>query len=141
MSYETWKQKYYPTDAITFRGGDLADLDTVIEAIEHSLRKWRGLSKTALREHGLVKSMWRIGKESQDREEYDLSISGNSCALCMLSGQDCDKCPIVEVTGDVCDGDDSQYDTWCSFTNPDPMIDLLETVLQHYLDIRERTAV
>lgn len=55
-----------------------------------------------------------------------LAIDGDSCALCVLSGFTCNRCPIVKVTGKNC-MESGQWDKWTN-GNPHPMRKLLKKV-------------
>ena len=46
MSLKTWKKEFYPISASRVRKDAIA-------AIEHSLRKWRGLTKDQMKRHGV----------------------------------------------------------------------------------------
>lgn len=118
MSLESWKAEFYPVPAADASGSDA-------EAIEHSLRKWRGLEPEALARHGVE----RRGRYIQDAEEC-LLIGDTSCALCrrhdVMDGT-CPRCPIKLARGRRCDradalevrsGTDSPWVEWAGNGNP-----------------------
>lgn len=99
MSLKTWKAEFYPKPASRVAKK---------EALAHSLQKWKGLTKAALKRHGVVKAGWEIidGKDS-------FTISAASCALCVhhlntsvfaQSPDRCGECPLAAVRrGVACD--------------------------------------
>jgi len=125
MSLATWLKKYYPVKA-----SDAASND--IEACEHSLRKWRGLSLTILKKHKVNKNTFAILDDADS-----LDIDDRSCALCVrhndaLNG--CPSCPITKATGKICCDDSSMnspYATWDYTGNHAPMIKVLEKALAY----------
>lgn len=133
MSLKSWKAEFYPEPA------DEAVQDAV-GAVEHSLRKWRGLTKGALERHELKKDLNYI----RDAQEH-LVIDAESCALCQIyivSGQDiddrCGGCPLMVVRGGVrCDDEteDEPYSpyhgwSWAGPWDPGPMVEWLEKALE-----------
>ena len=124
MSLTTWEKEFYPITAKEFEKG--ANDRTLVD---HSLRKWRGLRIENLRRHKLIQEGCEIGGF--------LAIDDRTCALCaryLHPGCMCDGCPIVEVRGDRCDNkkdgeDESPYHLFTCFSNPEPMITLLEEAL------------
>ena len=126
MSLDTWKAEFYPIPASACPPG---------QAVEHSLRKWRGLRKENLERHGIERDGRFIGIEFR--------IGDETCALCRIyydhkaAYRDaCNDCPIHQLTGARCDSSGSPYDSFGSpydsfVTNgdPEPMIALLERTL------------
>lgn len=125
MSLETWKAEFYPIDASKV---------PVEDAVQHSLRKWRGLTKENLASHELSRN-----RRSIEEGGYggSLPINSESCALChhYFNGnvQDsCDGCPLFESLGRICyegceeDNRDSIYHQFTINGNPLPMIAALE---------------
>lgn len=146
MSLETWKQEFYPVAA------EHAAVDE-LSAIDHSIAKWTGMRPDNLARHATTSSAsnLRIVNVNDPVSDDCLIVASDSCALCVLNDRrcgdkyyGCDKCPIVEATGDGCDGgyydydrdedDPTPWDTWLSTGNPEPMIQLLETTRQYFLD-------
>jgi len=96
MSLATWKAEFYLVPASKVKKA---------EALAHSLRKWQGLTKTALKRHGLIRES--CGIFGEDRSFY---ANSDTCALCHFwiseagfSGG-CMACPLAIVRGGVrCD--------------------------------------
>jgi hypothetical protein len=120
MSEESWKEEFYNVDA-----GDTCKA----QAVEHSLRKWKGLTKESLRRHGLSR--------------VPIEISSYTCALCLHyydEEPECNACPIVKVTGRECDGDldypEEESSPWGDYVDsrdPSRMIALLIEVETKYV--------
>jgi len=96
MSLTTWKQEFYTTPATTPQDK--------LSAIEHSLKKWRGLTKENLERHQVAKNNKFIF-DIKDKTDA-LLIAGSSCALCCLYYLDgCEGCPLYRSLGNIeCDG-------------------------------------
>ena len=142
MSLDSWKKEYYPVPA------EEVDLSN---AIEHPLRKWRGLRPDALEEHnvtvinGLLFDAEDFAESRRNLRPY-LAIDAESCALCIhyydeeaevlrvtgiLSPDVCINCPLFSVLGKRCDdGADSPYMLFLNTHNPGPMIRALEMTLE-----------
>lgn len=133
MSLETWKAEFYPIEASKV---------LVEDAVQHSLRKWRGLTKENLKKHGV---------KQDGNSIYDvfgsLRLNYGSCALCFhyeCSVSDCPGCPLVSVLGTRCDicvnRDDehivSPYREFIWRNDPLPMIEALEKAAALEPDIR-----
>lgn len=135
MSLESWKAEFYPTPA--------TEPQTAIEALEHSLRKWRGLTASNLKHHRLRKSVMCLA------DDWDqLDIDGESCALCQLFNfahgrEGCTSCPITlyrckdsEEEPLLVEYCYREYRAWTEHkeasADPYPMIKLLEEVLAWY---------
>ena len=129
MSLATWKAEFYPTEAKDCP----AD-----QAIEHSLRKWRGLRAETLRTHGLKTSVGDL----VDSEGKRFVMGAESCALCeqfykaTVDYEDrCAACPLAQARGGVsCDETTSEernapWWEWGDKYNPEPMIAALEKAL------------
>ena len=69
MSLQTWMDEFYPTPAQKF--------PTELEAVEHSLRKWKGLTKENLEKHSVVHCRFSI----RDDAHVQLDIDSTTCAL------------------------------------------------------------
>ena len=110
MSRESWIVEFYPVDAKDTNPRDAAT---------HSLQKWRGLTREALTKHGI------------DQSPFD--VDGDTCALCQVH-EECDTCPIVKMTGNVCvvkvGGEWTPWGHWVLAEDPRPMIKLLEEVVE-----------
>ena len=138
MSLETWKKEFYPVEADSPEAQASARA-----AIEHSLRKWRGLRPEALLKHE-VRLEGPYNKEvvddCADAEDESQFISSRSCALCIRfddADGNCDGCPIVKVSGMACDlkdedergPDASAWEMYIYYADPEPMIAQLEKAL------------
>lgn len=131
MSLETWKAEFYPEEAHdASERGDSA-------AVEHSMRKWVGLSPANLEKHGMVTS--KIGSnifEQKDREKVFHAHAG-TCALCELYARNkCKDCPLTKTRGVSCDDerDDeevSPWHEWAHMQNPEPMVYWLNLAKEH----------
>lgn len=142
MSYETWRQKFYPVEAKDCREGD---------AVAHSLLKWEGLRPDALDDHGLEvrvsiftptifevhEDVVRDGVVVRNKHPA-LEIDGISCALCVHHAETgCPNCPIVLATGKACDRwseDDDETPVYMHFketNDPEPMIHVLRQALDY----------
>lgn len=120
MSLETWKDEFYPVEALAVLKKD---------AVEHSLRKWRGLRAANRAKHGVVLEACGIVRGD---DGAGLVIASSTCALCMWYSDSvgyCRRCPIVKCNGCGCDGDGSPYVEFLGRGDPEPMIALLEKTL------------
>lgn len=125
MSLQTWKEEFYPTEADS--------PEAQASPIEHSLRKWKGLTKENLDKHGLKKA---VNTNYVHDSNVGININGDSCSLCVNCTKkkdidweflDCQSCPITKYN----DGVDciAQYDHWFDEADPNPMIALLDHTL------------
>jgi hypothetical protein len=102
VSLKTWKAELYPKPASRVSKRD---------ALVHSLQKWKGLTKAALKKHGV--ELCSFGTLRDGAEEF--YVASNSCALCMRylrvsgglmlgeSGR-CGECPLaISRNGIPCD--------------------------------------
>lgn len=118
MSLETWKEEFYP----------VAAKDVPLQtAIDHSIRKWEGLTPENLQRHGIWKlSYRRIGIDDDD-PLGGFFINSGTCALChyfILKTSSCANCPLFEVRGlTSCD---STTDLECSSRFLSPYEEFLE---------------
>jgi hypothetical protein len=122
MSDQTWIDEFYPTPACEFEGD-------AVDALRHSLQKWRGAREGALAAHALHK--------------VPVYFNDSTCALCSLfyDGGRCSRCPLYDSAGERrCDGsgpgfggqEASPFGQWCYHGNPEPMIEALERALTKY---------
>ncbi len=119
MSFKTWKAKYYPVPSSEATGSDL-------EALDHAILKWSGLTPKILAEHGLSTENGALFCHSQGVFEIETS----TCALCERRN-DCHTCPILLVAGCSCSGSniaephkkrgDDVFGPFCDQGNPVPM--------------------
>lgn len=130
MSMKTWKEEFYPVGADeAAKGGNLA-------AVEHSIKKWEGLTLENLAAHGVRQhedAPYVItGPEGLGPGDFPLSMG--TCALCeifALRGRECHGCPLYDVRGAKCfkDGkDEAPYNAFCEEYpgRPGPMIEALK---------------
>jgi len=147
MSYETWKAQHYPVPA--------NDPEALARPITHSLRKWEGLRKAVLDEHGLKMGSKEALPPRARQSLFDtgtgqtvLQIATESCALCVkhlckpassLQGS-CAACPLYLTRGEPCDSQirahiGERVSPWASWTRhryPEPMIELLKAALMKF---------
>jgi len=119
---EAWIKKYYPVEAISlFNASD-------IECTQHSLNKWRGLTKEVLGQYGLVANGYAI-----EGYNFKFRVNDDSCALCIkyvVREKSCANCPLCKQLGKPCDvTEDSPYFTFTYKESPLPMIEALEKTL------------
>lgn len=127
MTLKTWEKEFYPKSA--------SSRMTKRQAIEHSLKKWQGLTHKNLIKHGLETGFKSI-LEIDGREE--IYINSITCALCVKyldydaeEGKYCVRCPLVQTLGKPCDIDDfSPYVKWFETGNPAAMIKALQKALE-----------
>ncbi len=129
MSLITWKKEFYSRPLKKF---------TRLQAIEHSLRKWEGLTRANLKKHG-VEPLSFIAKVITDGEDT-LRIDTTTCALCHKyqytqpkgNFDECAACPLYETLGKGCgDGhDDDPFTAWGVRSDPKPMIKALKKCLK-----------
>ena len=132
MSLVTWKASYYPIDA-----ADVPESD----ALAHSIRKWEGLQKDALKEHGCEVRGGIVCQIGSGDCADDLEVAAHTCALCVhfakgdehaSNGRSCDTCPLAiarrgvpcdEETADELKGDgDSPYHYFTGSYDAAPML-------------------
>lgn len=95
MSLASWKKEYYPTPA--------SSIKTDSGAVAHSIRKWKGLSKQAMKKHGIEWGAAYATVHEPDNVSRYFEISEKSCALCVLHPV-CVGCPLAAVRrGYACD--------------------------------------
>lgn len=126
MSLETWKAEFYPIPAAD------GSIKTNLQAVQHSLKKWKGLWKDNIQKHGIgITGYGNI----EDVTDY-LAIDADSCALCVKHYNDvrvgCAACPLSRVRSGVrCDArkkgeSDSPFTQWAMHHNPSLMIHWLQ---------------
>lgn len=129
MSLKTWKKEFYSRPLKKF---------TKIQAIEHSLKKWTGLSKKNIQKHGLFLKNYT---SLRDAENLSINIDCESCALCVKYLKDwdgsviskCEQCPLYITLGRACDdrtSGDSPYSLFIDNQDPEPMIVALKKCLK-----------
>lgn len=136
MSIETWRTEFYPEEAVAvaLRGND-------IECIEHSIRKWSGVSPENLQKHNVYVRGFRIEARDEDASWSHLPMASETCALCHLAdirlneeqGDECSQCPIVKATGAKCD---SQWHHFETGEGEVPMQQLLQKTLEFLKELK-----
>lgn len=141
MTVETWMVEFFDVDVDGIEKNKVA-------ALEHSIKKWKGLTRENLNKHCVSIVNFEDRPELADgKTTQRFVINSRSCALCqlfMLDGGDaeanCTQCPLAQYRGgypcDVCgptqiDGKEICPNPWKAFKerNPQPMIDQLEQTL------------
>jgi len=121
MSLTTWKREHYPIPAGKCKKAD---------AVAHSLQKYLGTRRTALKRHGVR----RDGTVLWDKEYKAFYFSGDTCALCWFyrdkDGKCSPKCPIIVESGQACESAGSLWGDWCNTDDPEPMIRALRQALR-----------
>jgi hypothetical protein len=138
MSLKSWREEFYPTDA------DSAADEGELAAVNHSIKKWSGLSATALAAHGMTKLPTRTLIQEADAAilgaENAFWFDMETCALCMRTETDgevlCDKCIVFTATGSTCD--DGPYSSWHMQGNPTPMQKLLAITRDYLLGQQDK---
>jgi hypothetical protein len=135
---QAWLAKFYPVDAME---------STKQNAVEHALRKWRGLTSHVLQEYDLYLDDHVVAKRGPNGKTV-LEIGADSCSLChhYLEG-DCIKCPLYKaLNGRKCDYsaiDDEPLSPYRQFRengSPDKMIAALEKCLPKTIKKKLETA-
>lgn len=129
MSMRTWKKEFYPIHA-------REATHSTLEALQHSLRKWEGLTEKNLEKHGL----FRYGAIVHEiKGEDSFRINDHTCALChlflvvpTLGEHQCMGCPLYELRGYPCDrGEKAPYFEFIEDDRIEPMINLLKLAIRH----------
>jgi hypothetical protein len=121
MSLATWKSEFYPVEA-----KDVPEAD----ALDHSIRKWEGLTTENIVKHHMTVGYGRIISSRGG----EFTIDGESCALCAVYFSEtnkCRPCPLVSVRGVSCDNegegeDNSPFNHFLEYNDPIPMLNLLK---------------
>ena len=139
MSIETWKEEFYTVPA-----DDRRAKRSHTAAVNHSLKKWRGLTKENLEKHGLIKKSMTSVIIPINGGGY-ISTAGTTCALCCMEDDRtclnnstnekfCRRCPLFRTLGKQCNQENffdiseepSPYSEFLSKDDPLPMIKALE---------------
>lgn len=131
MSKMSWLAEFYPIDA------NAEALRTNLQRVRHSLQKWRGLRKEALKKHNIVVRDAGGALYTKRTDNFVLEIDSRSCALCVKHYNDwrmrtCASCPLARTrAGHPCDTtkkgeNESPWRAWVQEQNPEPMIAALE---------------
>lgn len=121
MGLKQWRRKFCPQ--LNFK-----DM-TPVQAVQHALRKWRGLCKENLRKYGMV----RRGKVIWDKEDGKFAITTETCSLCYFwyGKDDCNDCPLARVNEEIpCCAENGAYSEWLESGHTKPIIRGLENALK-----------
>lgn len=125
MSANTWKKEFYPITAREAAEG------TNLEAVRHSLQKWKGLRPDNMKKHKLI---LKYGEILYKGEEV-IVMGDTSCSLCVKHDTRfgaCGTCPLSRSRGgNRCDRtrareEKSPWGAWITYNDPEPMIAALE---------------
>lgn len=117
MSITSWKKEFCPPISKT----------TPETALDHSIKKWKGLSKKNITKHklNLINGTLFYGKRK-------LEITEENCALChhfkMDSSPMCGRCPIYKNLATTCILD---FEEFRDYGNSKPLLQLLKLVKKH----------
>lgn len=131
----SWLREYYPLTVSELVKNRVTSRDMV----EHSLRKWKGLTPEVLDQHQLSIFDKVYEKVLVDESMYPvLSISDASCVLCHQfvyfdhkDNMKCEDCPLHRVLGHRCD-DERNNVYKKSLLGSSEMIEALEKALEEY---------
>ena len=118
MSLKTWLDEFYPIPAAKVSKED---------ALEHSIRKWKGLLPENLEKHQVVYQWEELQSQNEEELIQPLPISSSSCALCQHWYDDesgCPECPLVKAGNNCCEDYDSAWRE--RYNNPARMVEELE---------------
>lgn len=126
MSAKSWLGQAYPTPAAECPKS---------KALEHTLLKWRHITPSMLKRHGLKKSHACI-LDKFDNEI--LRIGAGSCALCIYYNHDIscrskdgEQCPIFKARNTRChSGYRPPYCIWLFEDDARPMIELIRKTIR-----------
>tara|TARA_Y100000034_G_scaffold6296_1_gene6940 strand:- start:88 stop:438 length:351 start_codon:yes stop_codon:yes gene_type:complete len=100
------------------------------------LQKWIGLRKENLKKHGLKRRDKKLYEYGKPYAVY--SITTKTCDFCKKHYRrlnyglsDCSTCPLFKIRNAKCfkPRDDSPYAKYINKSNPEPMIELIRSVL------------
>lgn len=131
MSGNTWLKEFFPVAAYYAAKG------TNIEAVRHSLQKWKGLRPDAMEKHHVCirDNDANVYANVYDQKGNLVMFMGDaSCALCHKhTGRfSCSSCPLARVrSGKRCDRErqheeEAPWGAWVTSRDPEPMIAALE---------------
>ncbi len=151
MCMKSWKAEFYPVRAYNFTPQNGVQLTSDVELLEHSLKKWEGLTPENLAKHGcsVHPDQWykigdELGFKDEDEPGHRMFLGSDSCSLCVArinhqgtEEERCVRCPISLFTGRACDADalmappnSSPYAMFGKNKDPQPMIELLRNTLE-----------
>lgn len=143
MSLHPWKEEFYPVPA------DDPSIKTNLQAVQHSLQKWRGLRPDVLVAYGVMVTP----RGHLQADTTYLGIDSDSCALCIRHDDGrrpgaCQTCPLSrERSGKRCDERrrdellSSPWRLWVADHNPEDMIRWLEKAEATLLKDQQRGKV
>jgi hypothetical protein len=132
MSLKTWKSEFYKVPA--------NEVKSDIEALDHSILKWDGLSEVNLEKHRLYYDKDYGFIVGLDSDYFDgdgrLDIDSSNCALCQLHlSPTCENCPLYKALGNQkCDDTGMPYLEFLDDGNVLPMQAALEVAKREYLE-------
>lgn len=138
MSIATWRGEFYPVPADVV-ACNTADCEGVA-LVEHSLRKWRGLTVENQRLHHVKLQSTLLWDDDAARDP--MRIDASTCALCAYyqpeeeydedlgeEVTDCHGCPLAELLDGSCDRRGQPFRALLDRSDPLPMIAALERTL------------
>lgn len=151
MSYQSWMDEFMP------EAPDSLDIDNTLSirriwAMQHSLKKWKGLQAENIQKHdGILNYAAGFVRFSDGR----LDVSADTCALCVefLTDQhgadECAECPLYQWSmmrdlSHPCNRDtgvpagDVPYSYWRNSGDPTMMINRLQDTLNWLLQPTEQ---
>lgn len=127
MSISSWKNEFY-------QGRVSKAAASLNGALEHSIRKWTGLSAANLVKHGLIKDPMQQDMIVNPATGASFEVSADQCALCAydsrVSNWACDACPLKHVDA-RCAKFDSPYTHWTETGDTKRMIAALKKAQKH----------
>jgi len=140
--HHKWLQTFYPISANEAAAG------SALEAVRHSLQKWRGLSADNMAKYHVQLRGGMLVVDA-DASEVLIAIASDTCSLCVKyynvharSGKTgCETCPIFFAHDRACDDRDlGEWQAWSRTKDPLPMIEVLEAT-EAYLMSQGNTSV
>ena len=132
MSLITWKKEFYSKKP--------SKRMSTLEAIKHSLKKWKGLTQKNLKKHKVLKPDQEIYIVDIKTEFYNtFNITDESCSLCIkfrrkffkYEFHECENCPLYKIDNIPCTNGKNPYLKFVDKNDPKPMIKLLEKALKN----------
>lgn len=118
MSLKSWLDEFYPISASEVSKED---------ALEHSIRKWKGLLPVNLAKHKVAYQWEEVQPRDKEERIHSFLIGSSSCALCQHWYDDesgCPECPLVKAGHICCDDYNSAWRE--RYNNPARMVEELE---------------
>lgn len=137
---EEWLKKFYPVPV-----KDVAQDVSVVEMVEHAIRKWEGLFPSILRRYKLGRIRSGIRFVGNGLNLTLLRVDSDSCLLCrhflkVRRNSPCTLCPLWNhLGGFACDsGFSSPYGMWVRTGNPRPMLKALKGLREKLIKEAEK---